>query len=421
MRIKKGMRVAVLGSIVLAAGSSAGAQLLPGGPLGGIGRVTERALGTANEIVRRTSEELRSTAASLARDRLNRLQRLVRASGGILEMSEVGPAVRGEVLAVDPSPDVLGAAERAGFIVTGEETIVELGIRAVTLRPPANLSLQKSIARLRRIAPDGEFTPNHIHLPSGAAAQPVAASAASERGKFGAPLIGIIDGGAAAHPSLSGVEQRGFVMGAPAPSEHGTAVASLAVGKGFVRGAVPGAPLLVADVYGRDPRGGNALAISRALGFMAQRRVKVIAMSLVGPPNSLVARAIGEAMARGIHVVAAVGNDGPAAPPAFPASYDGVIAVTGVDGRNRPLIEAGRSLHLDFAAPGADMAAASASGGIRAVRGTSYAVPLVAGRIARSTLADVRAAATDLGRRGPDKTFGYGLVCGDCRTRPPKI
>jgi subtilisin family serine protease len=209
-------------------------------------------------------------------------------------------------------------------------------------------------------------------------------------------------------------------MGAPAPSEHGTAVASLAVGKGFVRGAVPGAPLLVADVYGRDPRGGNALAISRALGFLAQRRVKVIAMSLVGPPNSLVARAIGEAMARGIHVVAAVGNDGPAAPSAFPASYDGVIAVTGVDGRNRPLIEAGRSLHLDFAAPGADMAAASASGGIRAVRGTSYAVPLVAGRIARSTLADVRAAATDLGPRGPDRTFGYGLVCGDCRTRPPK-
>ncbi len=42
-------------------------------------------------------------------------------------------------------------------------------------------------------------------------------------------------------------------------------------------------------------------------------------------------------------IVAAVGNDGPSARPAYPASYPGVLAVTGVDGRNRALIEAGRA------------------------------------------------------------------------------
>ena len=60
----------------------------------------------------------------------------------------------------------------------------------------------------------------------------------------------------------------------------------------------------------------------------------------------------------------------------------GVIAVTGVDGRGRVLAEAGRASHLDYAAPGADMAAASPDGGIAPVRGTSFAVPFVAGRLA---------------------------------------
>ena len=81
-------------------------------------------------------------------------------------------------------------------------------------------------------------------------------------------------------------------------------------------------------------------------------------------------------------MVAAVGNDGPAAPPAYPASYPGVLAVTGVDGRNRALIEAGRALHLDYAAPAADMRAVNAKGKWIKVRGTSFAVPFVAARAA---------------------------------------
>ena len=115
---------------------------------------------------------------------------------------------------------------------------------------------------------------------------------------------------------------------------------------------------------------------------MVAQRVPVVAISLVGPANPLVARAIAQAQARGVRIVAAVGNDGPAAPPAYPASYPGVIAVTGVDGRDRVLAEAGRASHLDYAAPGADMAAASPNGRLAAVRGTSFAVPFVAGRLA---------------------------------------
>ena len=74
------------------------------------------------------------------------------------------------------------------------------------------------------------------------------------------------------------------------------------------------------------------------------------------------ARAIQLVQSRGIEVVAAVGNDGPAAPAQYPASYPGVLAITAVDAGGRALPEAGKPTHLDFAAPGADMAAALRDG-----------------------------------------------------------
>jgi minor extracellular protease Epr len=234
--------------------------------------------------------------------------------------------------------------------------------------------------------------------------------------------IGIVDGGVAASPSLRGaVQQRGFVSGAPQPSAHGTALASLIAGQGPVRGAAPGVRLLVADVFGSDPAGGNALALARALGWMVSQGVRVVAVSLVGAPNPLVQRAIQQARARGTWVVAAVGNDGRAAPPAYPASYPGVVAVTGVDGRGRVLIEAGRALHLDYAAPGADMGAAGLRGTVVAVRGTSFAVPLVAGRLAQHLrAADVLAALDGEAAQRGAGGFGRGIVCGTCRTPPPR-
>ena len=359
-----------------------------------------------------------------------------------LEMTDVGPAVRGQVVAIDPDPAVLTAARKAGFAVIAEEVIEGLDMRSVTLRTPRGVSVQHSLAQLLRIAPGTEFAANHLHRQSGAAAadgssgpstgatalaQGTTSAGAGRRAAPAGGSIGIIDGGVARHASLHGaVEQRGFSPGGPKPDAHATAVASLAVGRGPVWGAAPGVPLLVADIYGSDPAGGNALALVRALGWMAVRKSPVVVVSLVGPANRLVARAVAEAQARGILLVAPVGNGGPAAPPAYPASYPGVIAVTGVDGRNRALIEAGRSLHLDYAAPGADMAAANLTGGLAAVRGTSFAAPFVAGRLyhavvaGSSPLSRLNEEAVDLGSPGPDRVHGRGLVCGMCRTSIPK-
>jgi subtilisin family serine protease len=138
-----------------------------------------------------------------------------------------------------------------------------------------------------------------------------------------------------------------------------------------------------------------------------------VTVSLVGPANPLLDGAIRLARDKGVTLVAAVGNDGPAAPPAYPASYPGVVAVTGIDGRGRPLPEAGRALHVDFAAPGADMQAAATQGGKSAVRGTSFAAPLVAGRLLmRGDIAALRAEAT------PSSKGKTPIICGDCRNNP---
>jgi hypothetical protein len=247
----------------------------------------------------------------------------------------------------------------------------------------------------------------------------VAGILAAAQGAGGGRVIGMVDGGVASHPSLAGksIEQNGFA-GSPQPTGHGTAVASLLVGtQGPFRGAATGAQLFVADVYGGNRAAGSATSIVRALGWLSSKRPQVINISLVGPPNKLVQRAIQIVQSRGTQVVAAVGNDGPAAPPQYPASYPGVIAVTAVDAKGRALAEAGKPTHLDFAAPGADMAAALPGNGYTRVRGTSFAAPLAAARL---LFAGSPARLSAEAQPGKGRV-GRGIVCAPCRIDPKAV
>jgi subtilisin family serine protease len=128
-------------------------------------------------------------------------------------------------------------------------------------------------------------------------------------------------------------------------------------------------------------------------------------------------------VARGYLIVAAVGNDGPAAPPLYPAAWPGVVGVTAVDARHRVLAEAERGPQVKLAAPGADMAAALTPRGYAMVRGTSFAAPIVAGLLAQVLRSPDAAAAAEalsaLERQAhhpgapapaPDPAYGYGLV-----------
>jgi len=299
-----------------------------------------------------------------------------------------------------------------------QESSPELGISTATLSIPRGMAARDALRRLRVVAPSLEADFDHVYEPAGGALLPFAGTLAAANAASGV-RIGMIDGGVASHPALGGasIEQRGF-SGTPQPTGHGTAVASLIVGdQGPFRGAASGASLLVADVYGGSRAAGSASAVVRALGWLVAKRASVINISLVGPANRLVARTVQQVRARGIQLVASVGNDGPAAPPQYPASYPGVVAITGVDARGKALVEAGKATHLDFAAPGADMAAALPGQGYARVRGTSFAAPLAAARLALAGSPQRLAAEARPGKG----RVGRGIVCGDCRTEPRTV
>jgi hypothetical protein len=353
------------------------------------------------------------SVTDMARERVARLQGFLRANRAVVETDDRGePARRGVVLMLGGDAQVVDKLRALGFAARGTETFDNLGLSAVELTVPDRMRLADALSLLRQQVPDATFTADQLHFPSGKADQPAPAG----RSKASAPIrtaVGVIDGGVG--PAVPTKASRGFATGGPSASNHGTAIASLLRHAGVQS-------IVSADVYGRDPAGGNALAIVRALDWMQGQRVPIVSISLTGPSNPLLARAVAACVAKGMVITAAVGNDGPGAPPVFPASYPSVLAVTGVDGRNRALIEAGRATHLDHAAPGADMKAMDARGRWVPVRGTSYAAPLVAARAAAMKdagrpMAALDGEARDLGAKGADPTYGRGLLCGDCRPR----
>ncbi len=373
-------------------------------------RLPEPPLG---RVLERAGEALGAAVDRLLTLRAERIDRLLRRHHELIELDAQGaPARRGELLLIDPEPAVLDAAQQAGFVLAASERMDSLGLSITRLNLPRGISLAQGEALLRRVSPAAEFAADHLHFQNGGAALPLLAVAASVPSASIATPVGIIDGA----PSQQIAVLRGFAEGAPAASHHGSAVASLLAGAGARN-------LRAADVYGTDPAGGNALALVRALDWLIGGGAKVVSISLSGPNNPAVAKAIAAAQRQGVVVVGAVGNDGPGAPPAYPASYPGVLAATAVDGRGRALLEAGRALHLDYAAPGADIVALDKNGKWARVRGTSYAVPLVAARAAAalergpSWRASLDREAEDLGARGSDEQFGRGLLCRTCARR----
>lgn len=356
-----------------------------------------------------------TTAESLLRLRIDRIERLLRRNADTIELDGQGaPARRGELLLIDPDAAALAAARAAGLAASGREELASLDLSVVRLTLPHGMSLTEGEALLRRVAPQADIAADHLHFQSGGAPLPaLAASTAAATTTIETP-VGVIDG--APGPRQPVFALRGFARAAPLASHHGAAVVSLlaAAGAGNVR---------VADIYGSDPAGGNALALVRALDWLVGGGARVVSISLSGPRNSAVGKAVAAAQRQGVIVVAAVGNDGPAAPPSYPASYPGVLAVSAVDGRGRPLLEAGRAAHLDYAAPGADMLAHNKAGRWVKVRGTSYAVPLVAARTAAAIgesgawRAALDREAIDLGPPGADPQFGRGLLCRSCVPR----
>lgn len=324
--------------------------------------------------------------------RLERLAGLLARHPDRLELDPFGNVVvRGEILAWSPGAAGLQAAEAAGLVLVRERNYPEFGQRLIVWRLPDGRELAAQLEGLRAADPQGAYDFNHLFSGSGGQSGERGAAAVrasdAEAGPGTALRIGLVDSGVdSGHPVFEDVRMRQWGCGgARRPSPHGTAVAALMVGRSpHFRGAAPGGSLYAADVYCDDPAGGAVDRLLGALGWLAREQVGVVNISLVGPRNAALARAVEAMLGRGHLLVAAVGNDGPAAPPLYPASYPGVVGVSGVDRRGRPLPEAGRGPQVMFAAPGTQMVSAvPGSPPYRQVRGTSYAAPIVAGLLAQ--------------------------------------
>ncbi|MEO5565533.1 MAG: S8 family serine peptidase [Luteimonas sp.] len=357
----------------------------------------------------------------LLRDPLNvtrqlQIDRLLRDEPRRVDVDPQGaPVLRGEFLAFDVSPAQLGVLQALGFSVDHRSPADTLpGLDVVVLHDTDARSPRNAMRVLQQAAPEATFAYQHLFLPAGpdAIAGDDADSPIAPDPPAAAPRrIGLVDGGVdAADPALAraDLQRQGCTKGATTTSRHGTAVAARLVN---------GDPdtLYAADLWCGDPVGGATSQLIDALAWMAREQVPVINISLVGPDNPALARAVRAMLARGHVLVSAVGNDGPAAPPLFPAAYPGVIGVSGVDARDRILVESGSGDQVDFSASGI------VGTGRAALRGTSFAAPVVA-RLAAQLIDAPRAGAAamvqqqlarqarDLGRPGRDPRYGDGLL-----------
>ncbi len=377
---------------------------------------------------------LRTAQSTALKDvRQLRVRELLRAEREFVEADPAGqPIVRRQIGALSPTPAALERARAAGFIVLRTESLAGLGLTLVVFEAPDGMSTRRALKRLRELDPEGDYDYNHVYLDAGFApdaeepVQPPVPEARSNAYPPTAARIGLIDSGVdGAHPVFAGANiVRHDCDDKAMPAPHGTAVASLLIGRadGF-QGVIPGATLYAADIF-CGHGGGSMSLLAIALDWMAREQVPVVNVSLVGAKSILLTGLVRAMAARGHLLVAAVGNDGPTAPPLYPAAYPDVVGVTGVDARHKVLPEACRGEQVDFAAAGAGLAAAAVGGGFEEIRGTSFATPIVAALLAASLVAPdppnaqkalsaLESTAIDLGNNGVDPTYGKGLVGAD--------
>ncbi|HEY8121053.1 MAG TPA: S8 family serine peptidase [Myxococcota bacterium] len=214
----------------------------------------------------------------------------------------------------------------------------------------------------------------------------------------------------AQHEDLRAVRVRSEAGGAP--GQHGTLLAGIvgaATGNGVgIAGIAPRAALVSVPVCDGSARGDvcRLYAVLDGLDLAWSERAQIVNLSLVGPANRALERAVRRLDTLGVALVAASGNR-PSATPAYPAAYPWVIGVAASDD-DRKLAPSGPL--VDLTAPGVEIVSTSANGGYAFASGSSLAAAHVSGALALLTAAsggDVAAARLALfgaARRGAPRT-----------------
>lgn len=339
-----------------------------------------------------------------------------------------GNFVPDEVLATvrGGSQAVNGLASRFNLRVRAQRRSALLNAMLVRFGIPDGRAVDIVVAQLaadNRVitsAPNTLYAIQQETAPAGFTFQRIALDAGQANG--GNVRVAVIDTAAdLRHPALRGVVAKSYDAWpdmATEETDHATSIVGLIAGRKPFRGVAPGARIYLARAFEKGRSRMDVLL--KAMDWAAGQKVRVINMSFAGPKNDLFEIACRSARARGILLVAAAGNEGPKAPSAYPAAFEDVMAVTATDAADRLMPQANRGSYVYVSAPGVDVMA-PIPGGMDFVTGTSFAAAIVSGAAADlisaapgrpvATLERALAeTAVDLGPRGRDNDFGYGLI-----------
>ncbi|MEZ4217796.1 MAG: S8 family serine peptidase [Myxococcota bacterium] len=170
---------------------------------------------------------------------------------------------------------------------------------------------------------------------------------------------------------------------------HGTLMAGVVGaerGNGVgIAGVAPEARVVAIPVCAPSGDGGpDACAlydVLRGIDAAWEAGANVLNLSLVGPSNPLLERAVARAERLGAVVVAAAGNEGADAP-RYPAAYPSVLGVGAVDARGERDARSNRGLSVDVVAPGVEVLSTRPPDGYAFGDGTSLAAAHVSGAVA---------------------------------------
>jgi subtilisin family serine protease len=240
-------------------------------------------------------------------------------------------------------------------------------------------------------------------------------------------LVAVIDSQIdTGHPDLGGTIAGSFdaVGNREKPDEHGTEMTGAIVAHRKLLGVAPRARILAIHAFSPDAQSSAQTTTAHILAgidWAIAKGARVINMSFAGPYDPLLSHALKKAHDKGIVLIAAAGNAGPKSPPLYPAADENVIAVTAVDENDKLLPQANQGAHIALAAPGVNVLEPAPGGTYGYTTGTSVASAHVSGVAALiierdpgidvATLEEVLySSARDLGPKGRDSQFGYGLV-----------
>lgn len=253
-------------------------------------------------------------------------------------------------------------------------------------------ALGQALAELEAQDPSYKADPESLWSLSSWGGEAIGAPRAHNRGRRGGGVrVAVLDTGVdGAVPQLSGYDfvQEDAIPQDAFPSGHGTGAA------GLVKEVAPDAqiiPVRVCDQNGVC----RASRVVRGVCWVLQNRQgpTVLNLSLGGDtPVEALKIVLQAALAQGIPVAAAAGNQGNQGSPAhYPAALDlpGLVAVGALEpepgptqGGLRPASYSTRGAYVDLAAPGTDLECVTPGGGTGSCTGTSFATPLVAGAMA---------------------------------------